>query len=157
MAFSGQVSIDKKGLNKVLNALDALPLALRKSAEKAVLRAGAKPILKAAKARVPVGTGLLKKSLGISVSASRSKGSASARVGPRSRFVSKTNKSGRKGKGDKAIKAQEYAFYVEMGTPHASAQPFIRPAIDSAQGEVLEAMTTGLSSYLTKVAARVKK
>lgn len=166
MAFDGHITIDKGGLRDVMRALDQLPKELQKSAEKAVLRAGGKPILKAAKSKVPVDTGNLKKSLGISVHANRS-GWISARVGPRKGFKSK-NKTGRsrvratKGKRStwqegKLADAQEISWYVETGTPTAAAQPFIRPAIDSAAGEVLSAMAGGLDKHLTRVAARLAK
>ena len=167
MGFDGSISIDKAGLRGVLSALDKLPAEFRKSAEKAVLRAGGKPILKAAKAKVPVDSGNLKKSLGISVHANRS-GWISARVGPRKGFKSAKSLTGRKrGRATKGKRrtfierkmadAQEISWYVETGTPHAAAQPFIRPAIDSAAGEVVEAMAAGLDKHLTRVAARLAK
>lgn len=166
MAYDGQIKIDKAGIAGVMRALDDLPEQFRKSAEKAVLRAGAKPILKAAKSKVPVDTGMLKKSLGISVHANRS-GWISARVGPRKGFKSK-NLTGRnrvratKGKRStwqerKLADAQEISWYVETGTPHSAAKPFIRPAIDEAANQVLEAMASGLDKHLTRVAARLAK
>lgn len=157
MGFDGHIDIDKASLRGVMKSLDDLLPQFRKSAERAVLRAGAKPILKAAKAKVPVNTGLLKKSLGVSVKANRD-GWMSARVGPRKGFKSK-NKSGRKrgqAKG-KTADAQEISWYVETGTPRARAQPFIRPAIDQAAGEVIDAMAAGLDQHLTRVAARLAK
>jgi len=149
-----------------MQALDKLPEQFRKSAEKAVLRAGGKPILKAAKLKVPVDSGNLKKSLGVSVHANKS-GWMSARVGPRKGFTS-SNLTGRKreraAKGQrktwqerKLADAQEISWYVETGTPHSAAKPFIRPAIDSAQDEVIEAMAEGLDKHLTRVAARLAK
>ena len=167
MAFDGQVTIDKQSLRNVMAALEKLPKEFQKSAEKAVLRAGGKPILKAAKAKVPVDTGNLKKSLGISVHANK-QGWISARVGPRKGFKSAKSLTGRKreratkGKRStwqerKMADAQEISWYVETGTPHSPAQPFIRPAIDSAANQVVEAMAAGLDKHLTRVAARLAK
>ena len=166
MAFDGYISLDRTSIANVMRALDKLPKEFQKSAEKAVLRAGGKPILKAAKAKVPVDTGNLKRSLGISVYANRT-GWISARIGPRNGFKSK-NLTGRKRyratkgkrttfKERKLADAQEISWYVETGTPHSSAKPFIRPAIDSAAGEVIAAMTAGLDKHLTRVAARLAK
>jgi len=158
MGFNGHISIDKGSLSGVMKSLDDLLPQFRKSAEKAVLRAGAKPILKAAKDKVPVNTGLLKKSLGVSVSANRS-GWISARVGPRKGFKSKNLTGRKKGKATegKMADAQEISWYVETGTPRASAQPFIRPAIDQAANEVINAMAAGLDQHLTRVAARLAR
>ena len=165
MAFSRDLSalggrsikIDGASLKGVLRALEKLPKELQKNAEKSVIRAGAKPILKAARARVPVDTGNLKKSLSVSIQSSKS-GWVGARIGPRSGFKSKrgtlTGRRRDKGKG-KVADAPEIAFYIETGTPKMAAQPFIRPAIESAKGEVIGAMESGLSGYLTKAAARV--
>lgn len=167
MAYDGVIQIDKSSLIRVMRALDNLPEQYRKSAEKAVLRAGSKPILKAARAKVPVDTGMLKKSLGISVHANRS-GWISARIGPRKGFKSKKSLTGRKRvratkrrrstwQERKMADAQEISWYIETGTSHSPASPFIRPAIDEAQGEVIEAMASGLDKHLTRVAARAAK
>jgi HK97 gp10 family phage protein len=166
MAFDGHITIDKGSLRDLMRSLDNLPKELQKSAEKAVLRAGGKPILAAARAKVPVDTGNLKKSLGVSVHANRA-GWISARVGPRKGFKGKS-KTGRKreraAKGkrgtfqeNKLADAQEISWYVETGTPRSAARPFIRPAIDSAAGAVLEAMAAGLDQHLTRVTARLAR
>ena len=49
----------------------------------------------------------------------------------------------------------KYSHLVEKGTSHSPAQPFIRPAMDSASGQVLEAMSAGLDKHLTRVAQRL--
>jgi HK97 gp10 family phage protein len=153
----GGIKIDTASLRGVLMALEKLPKELQRSAEKAVIRAGSKPLLQAAKQRVPVDTGNLKKSLGVTVRTAKG-GWVTAKIGPRSGFKSKrgslTGRRRDKGK-EKAIEAQEVAFYVETGTPRRPATPFIRPAIESSQGEVVAAMERGLSTHLTKVAARL--
>jgi HK97 gp10 family phage protein len=160
------LSIDAGSLKSVIKSLESLPIELQKSAERAVLRSGAAPIQKAVKARVPVDTGLLKKSIGTKVSLGRAATYGRAQVGPRSGFHSTKKVTGRKrdraskgkrraAKEKKMIQPEEYAFYLEHGTPHMPAKPFIRPAIDAAEGEVLAAMATGLDKHLTRVAARM--
>lgn len=42
----------------------------------------------------------------------------------------------------------EYASYVEFGTYKMEAQPFLRPAIDGTQGEVLQAMYDYLNDWI---------
>lgn len=153
------ITLDRKGVDALIKRLSELPEKFQKSAHRATLRAGANVILKAARARVPVDTGILKKSLGVNVEVSRYGGSA--RVGPRYGVKYKYkngNKTGRRGKSaGKAIDAPEVAFYIETGTPNMAAQPFIRPAIDETQGRVLSVMAEGLDKHLTRVVARLKR
>lgn len=153
------LQIDPGSLRSVLKALESLPAELQRSAERAVLRDGAKPILKAARARVGVRSGTLKKSLGVSVNVGKAgSGYGQARMGARNgvKYRYKTgNKTGRKKRAGQAIAAEEVAWYQEMGTPKLPAHPFIRPALDSSAGEVVAAMAAGLDKHLTRVAARL--
>ncbi|GAA5124663.1 HK97 gp10 family phage protein [Luteolibacter yonseiensis] len=153
------VQLDIKGVKQLIRNLDDLPDALRKSAETAVLRAGAVPIRKAAKrfAGNSKDTGLLQKSISLSVKTVR--GEKSARVGPRKgmrQMVTRTDKRTGKQFQEKADPSN-YSHLVEYGTSHSAAKPFIRPAIDTSKGEVLNAMATGLDTHLTRVAARAAR
>ena len=159
MAFGGNISIDQAGLRGVMSALDDLLPQLRKSAETAVLRAGAAPIRKAARANAAKckDSGLLRKSIGLNIATVR--GEKSARIGPQKGLrqkVTRTDKRTGK-KREEIADPNNYSHLVEFGTSHSSAQPFIRPAIDSAQGQTLNAMTAGLDKHLTRVAARLAK
>jgi HK97 gp10 family phage protein len=155
------VTLDFKDVQK---ALAKLPEELMKSSEKSVIRAGAKPILKSAQAKVPQVTGLLKKSLGITVKKPRGESYPTARIGARTGFQGKflgvrVSKS-KKNFGKKYNSYQnpfKYVHLVELGTSHSAAKPFIRPAIDAAQNEVIDAMAQGLDKHLTRVAARLAK
>lgn len=146
------ISIKVTGINDLRRAMDRLPAELKKRAEVPVLRAGAKPIHKSAKAKAPVGNeehpGQLKKSLGITVKKLR--GVYSARVGARTGY-SVTLKNGKKKDPSK------YIHLVELGTSHSAAKPFIRPAVDSTRGEVLGEMSKGLEKHLHRTAARIAK
>ena len=49
---------------------------------------------------------------------------------------------------------KEKAFYwhmVEFGTPHAAAQPYIRPTFDAAEGRALKAAEDNMFDHLRKV------
>lgn len=160
--MNGTIKI--KGMRDISRALDRLPKELIRSSENAVLRAGAKPIEKAAKSRVVEDTGLLKKSIGIRVK--KVAGINSARIGPRTGFKkSLGTRIARKTKG-KRIKGQpyeasqdpnKYSHLVELGSSRVAPRPFIRPAIDAAQGQVVDAMANGLDKHLTRTVARLRK
>lgn len=159
MSNTAIIKIESAGLRQLMRNLDALPAALKKSAETAVLRAGATPIQKAAKrnAKKFRDTGLLEKSIGLRVKAV--KGEKSARVGPRAGMrqkVTRTNKKTGKTRTEIAD-PNKYSHLVEYGTSKAPAQPFIRPAVESTQGEVLDAMSVGLDKHLTRVAEKLKR
>jgi HK97 gp10 family phage protein len=117
------------------------------------------PIRKSAKgfAARSKDTGLLEKSIGLSVK--KVGGQKSARIGPRKgmrKEVTRTDQ--RTGKTYKEIAdPNNYSHLVEYGTAHSAAKPFIRPAIDESQGEVITAMAAGLDKHLTRVAARLAK
>lgn len=139
------------GTKEIAKALGKLPKELQRSAESAVLREGAKPIAKAAKSRVPVASGLLKKSIGSRVRTI--KGETSARIGPRTGMKQTVTRNGRQVISD----PNKYSHLVEFGTSKTAAQPFIRPAVDSAGGEVIEAMAKGYEKHLTKVVAKLRR
>jgi HK97 gp10 family phage protein len=159
---AANLKIDIKGINAVKKTLEKLPEELRKSSQSAVLRAGGKPILKREKSKVPVADGLLKKSLGIMLVGKGIKSAVKigVRKGYKGRSLGfKESKRG-KTKGQMTERFQDpsnYSHLVEFGTSHSAAKPFIRPAIDEAQGEVIDAMAAGLDKHLTRVAARLAK
>ncbi|MEH3087721.1 MAG: HK97 gp10 family phage protein [Xylophilus ampelinus] len=140
-----------KGLDQLQKMLDTLPAKVEKNILRSALRAGAKPVLDAAKAGAPVRSGALQKSLRISTSAKR--GQVRAAV--------KTDKF--------------YARFVEFGTaaheivpevraalgfgsvvveqvehPGASAKPFLRPALDSQAQAAVVAAANQIKRRLTK-------
>lgn len=163
-----KIQVSKTSIKNLARAIDELPKELRRSSESSVLRAGAKPISKAAKSKAPNGkgehAGLLKKAIGINVK--KVGGVMSARIGPRASVkVSLGTKIARKTKG-KRVKGQPYQAYkipnkyshlVEFGTSHSAARPFIRPAIDAASGEVVDAMAAGLNKHLDRTVARLRR
>ncbi len=144
------MSIKMHGMRELNRAFKRLPDELKKSGEKAVLRAGAKPINVAAKAKAPVGTGLLKKSIGTNVK--KVDGEVTARVGPRSGWKQEVTRNGQRVVSD----PNKYSHLLEFGTSSIAARPFIRPAIDSTRGQVVGAMAVGLDKYVARAVQRVK-
>ena len=155
-----------QGTKELNRAITRLAPELQRAAESAVLRAGAKPITQAAKAKAPIGKGkhkgLLKKSIGSNVKKVR--GQTSARVGARTGWKvelgEKTFTTGRifkKSRKKKVYKdPSKYSHLVEFGTSHSAAQPFIRPAVESTQSQVVGAMADGYDKYLGRVVKRIR-
>jgi len=143
-------AIDIKGVASIQRALSRLPDELQRSGEAAALRAGAKPVTRAAKAKAPTDSGLLKKSIGQNVK--RIRGVRTARIGPRLGWGKEVPRNGKTVFSDPA----KYSHLIELGTSHSAAQPFIRPAIDSTRSEVVSAMADGLDRYVTRAVKRLR-
>lgn len=147
-----------RGMSEIRRALKKLPQELRATSERAALREGAKEILTSAKAKVAVDTGNLRKALGVSVRVGK-RGGGYARVGARSgvKYESKKGKkTGRKARAGRVIHAEEYAWYLEHGTAKQAANPFMRPAVETSKGRVVEAMSRGLDKGLTRAVNKLK-
>lgn len=172
------IAVSIKGLKILNDRISDLPKELLKSAERAVLSAGGKPILQAAKANAPVGkgpaAGLLKKSMGLNVK--RVKGVWSARVGPRLGFGKKIGtgkrrkdrfaKSRRRGRIQTAKVGDSYDIWknpvyyshlVEFGTSKTPASGFIRRAVESSAPGTFDAMAAGLDKHLTRTVERLRR
>ena len=144
------------GTREIQRLLARLPEALKNSAESTVLREGAKPVLKSAKSKVPVGlSGQLKKSMGVTVKKVR--GFRSARVGPRNGFektIVVTNPDGTQS--TKKVNPSKYSHIVELGSSRSAAKPFIRPAVEDSKNEALAGMATGFQRFLTRTITRLR-
>lgn len=143
------------GIPQIGLGISRLPVHLQRAAESAVLRAGAKPLVKAARSKAPIATGLLKKSIGFRVK--KVKGIISARVGPRTGYAKEVTRMGRDGRPRQVYSdPNKYSHLVEIGSSRTAAKPFIRPAMESAKTEVLQEMANGYSKHLDKVIARLR-
>jgi HK97 gp10 family phage protein len=137
------------GAEDLARKIHGLPKDLQRAAESSVLRAGAAPVARIAKAKAPKESGLLKKSIGYRVR--KVKGVINARIGPRRGFRQEVPRVGTDGKSRLVMSdPNNYAHLVELGTSHSPAQPFIRPALESAKGDALAAMAKNMGIFLEK-------
>ena len=128
------------GGKELERALKQLPKATAKNVLRRALRNAAKPTVAAAEAMVPVGpTGNLKASISINT---RLK--VSQRTGGRTDgveiFIGASSPPG------------YHAHLIEFGTVQMAAQPFMRPAWDSTQQEVLASISDEVWKSLAKSA-----
>jgi HK97 gp10 family phage protein len=123
---------DKIVLNfrDVRKRLEDLPKKVVSKVVRRAIYAGATVIRDAAREKVPVETGALKKSIVAKANTKRG-GEISASVGvAKKRFV-KGKRAGRY--------PRRYAHLVEFGTAHSAPKPFLRPAMDTRIDAVIEA------------------
>jgi HK97 gp10 family phage protein len=131
-------NIDNK---KLLESLKQFPINIQKNVITGAVRAGAKPILTAAKANVPVDTGNLKKSLGTTKRKTEDKNIVRFSISPR-----------RGGNSDGF-----YGHMIEFGTSKMVAQPFLRPAFENQDNESIKAVSEYLAKRIDKEIEKARK
>lgn len=119
------------GLSDLQRQLGALGLGLSGEHLQACTEAAAAPILREAQARVPVATGDLRGHLETQSQHSQSHASTTVQVA----------QSGRGG-------AAHEAVFLEYGTSHMPARPFMRPAFEAAKEEAAQAFTNELKRQI---------
>jgi len=117
-------SVRISGLKEVAANLRKLDLRVERKLGMQALRAGAKIIVKQARENAPTKTGRLKRAIG--VMAIKDKGKIELQVGVK------------RGKKRSDLKGAWYAHFLEFGTITRAAHPFITPAVESTQKEVVE-------------------
>jgi HK97 gp10 family phage protein len=128
-----ELKVEFKGLEDLKKAFDLLPKKVAVKAASKAVRAGARIIQKAARSKVPVDSGNLRRSVTIKIlNKRRDAMQVAALVGPGSGYFSK--KKGQK-TGDGF-----YGFFVEYGTKRFKAKPFMRQAFDENKAAAQQAI-----------------
>lgn len=137
-----------KSFDQLEKNLGELVAKVERQGMREAARKAATPMLQAARAKAPVRTGTLKKSLAVKVKTfKRGKDSTvMAIIGPDRNVVSEA--------GDKPVK---YAHLVELGTQHSAAKPFLRPAFDETKDQSIKVYADSLKPAIERVARRVNK
>ena len=136
MANSISANFDSKALIKTLNTL---PQNIQKNVMVGAVRAGSNIIRDEARRLVPIDTGNLKKSI-VSIRRKGDKNTIQFSVTPS------------RGKND-----GWYAHFIEFGTSKMSAKPFLRPALESQQSEVLQKTKEYIANRLPNEVMKAKR
>lgn len=139
-----KTSFKVEGLREIEKALLELPQATRKPTMRRVATKALAPFEEAAKANAPKLTGDLEASI-----------TTGTRLNKRQRRLSR-----RLGKSAVEVHtgtANQAGVPQEFGTFKESAQPFMRPAWDATQGEVLDGVKTLSWEEIEKTAKRVAR
>lgn len=140
------------GLQELEQALQELPLRIEKNLLRRALRQGGNVFLNEARARVPVQTGKLKRSIRVRTDNVKNGGvrvqvSARAWYAHMIEFGTKAHQIKARGKG---VLAFDGRFVKSAQHPGAKAKPFMRPAFDGKQREAVEAFRAAASEELIK-------
>ena len=121
------------GLEEMAKNIDKLSRVMQGKAIEEALKAAAKPVLKAAVAKVPVDRGVLRDSLDIDDPVNEGNGTYSIRV------LARYSLGG------------YHANLIEFGTSRFAAQPFLRPALSTTRGKQRDAMIGEVNKATRKV------
>ena len=158
------VTIKVEGLKELQKALKELPLEIQKRPLRSAVSAGAKVIADEAINKAPVGeTGNLIKSLYRYRSRRQSPtGKETFLVGVRKGkgIYGNTRLNRRLGRVGKKYQTQGEAYYwrfVEFGTSKMPAQPFLRPAFESAKERAVQVMKERLGKAIELQARKLAR
>ena len=126
-----EINSEITGLKELRKNVDSLSKSFAKSTLRTALRNAAEPVVKEAKALVPVDSGDLKRSIRSQVTVTKA-GDGYADVG-----------FGRK---------EFHGLFVELGTSRQAAQPFLRPALEKGyrSGKIQAAFIDALNNTIKK-------
>lgn len=142
-----------RGLKELDKQLKQLSAEVRPKVMKSAVRAAFKPVVAAAKAKVPVDTGELQAGIALATAYDKKKGTVAAGI------VIASNTTALKQARVAAAAFGEAQYrgspgrrwhLTELGTKHSKAQPFLRPALDENAAAVLEAFKVQLGKRLKR-------
>lgn len=135
------------------NRLKALPSHIQAKVVKRAARAGAKVIADDAKSRVPIRSGLLRKSIAVVKKSKRytKQGHVSYLVTTKKK--TKFRVAGIVGNQSVQLRVTGYAYYahmIEFGTVKMPPNPFMRPAFEGSAQESIDAFKDSARSNIDK-------
>ena len=140
-----------EGLEELRDKLLKLKRVTGRKVVRKALNEASKPILRTAKAKVPVDTGLLRKSLGRKQKSYRG-GRSVVIIGPRTGFKREVTVAGKK----QVRNPAKYSHLVEFGTRRTAAKPFLRPAFDELLHQTVAAITNTIADGIEAEATKAK-
>ena len=124
--------------------LAKLPAAVQRKVLRPALRKGGKVILEAVRRNIPVDEGKLRKTLKLrALKAKRGRIGVEVRTGTREELDIPAGAEG------------YYPAHVELGTRNRSATPYLRPAMDDKESQVVSLLKTEIGLGITREAKRI--
>lgn len=150
------------GLKELQTRANQLDKKLRRKVYNRASRAGAKLIVAAAKAKVPVKTGAVRSSLVYRASSAPNLGFFGVKItikGGRKSSERLATRRGRSFRGKRAgggkyhpDAVERYYRFTELGTKHHPAQPYLAPALEGSKTAILNAVKAELKAGLEREA-----
>lgn len=119
------MTIKISGIPAIQKKFDALPSRMQKKLLRSAMTKAGRIVAAEAKARVPVKTGALRKSIKVAGLKGGRGAGLTARGGGKAAPI-----------GKRVVAAMPYAQIIERGRKGAKAQPYLRPALDAKELQV---------------------
>lgn len=161
MANSASATFD---FQDVLKALKNLPINIEKNIMVGATRAGANVVRDEAQRLVPIDTGNLRQSIGLTKRKQKNRNEIVFAISPR-RLKSLQFQGLEKGNYSNKVRQLKlkkqvggyYARWLELGTSKMNAKPFLRPALESSQDEVLQRTKEYIANRLPQEVVKARK
>ena len=151
------VTMDVQGLDKLQAVLEELPKKVAQRGIRSALRAGSDVLRAEMMSLVRKDSGFLEEHIGTRIKTQRGELAATAYVGPQGKIeypafmsgayrISRTSKGKAKQVGRVAVAT--VARFLEFGTSKMGKMPFMTPAFDSQQQQILAAIIVKLKAAL---------
>lgn len=149
-----RTTVKVEGLKELRERAKKLDARLQRRVYNRAVRAGARLVVKKAKAAVPLRTGALRRSLVHRASSKPKLGLYGVKITVKAGRKASERTAKRRGVGaDYHPDAVErYYRFVELGTKYHPAKPFLEPALEGSQAEVLAAVRQELKAGLEREA-----
>ncbi len=145
-----KITVEIKGLRQLGEAMRTLSADVSKKVARAGTAAAAQVIRKSAISKAPVETGNLRKNIILKrLPASETRLTSEHIVTVRRGVTKKQKQAG--------LNSADYARFLEHGTVHMPAQPFLRPAFDQNKGQAVVAMASRIKARIDKAKRAAKK
>lgn len=133
-----------EGLKELENALLQLPRATSKNVMKRALMNAGQPVADMAESLAPVKTGALQRAISVGSRLTRRQKKASPKQSGVEVYVG-------------VARSLPQGIFQEFGTVHDAPQPFLRPAWDALQTQVLNSVKENLWAEIKKAADRAAR
>lgn len=147
------VQIKVEGFKELRRRAERLDGRLKKKVYGQAVRAGGKILVDAAKGKVPVRTGSVKRSLVHRANSKPSKGLFGVKITIKGGLKASNrvaHRRGNKGKPYFPDAVERYYRFQELGTKHHPAKPFLQPALQTKAQAVLQAVKTTLAAGIER-------
>ncbi len=154
--MSNLVNIQVKGLSDLQGQLEALGVELGVKALAQAARKAFAPVLEAARAMVPKYSGALAASLKIAVKKPKGGGDLVVAVGIKISGGPKDSAGGAL-LGKEELPPVRRWHFIELGTAHMAAHPYLRPALHSNASAVIDQLKVEISKSIQKALKKKAK
>lgn len=152
-------TVQLTGMRQLRDNIAKLDKGLQRRVYNKAVKAAGKVVLGEARSRAPVRTGTVKSSIVVRSSSNPSQLLFGVKVSVKGGAKASERTARRRGVGATyhPDAVERYYRFAETGTKHHAAKPFLAPALETKQSQVLSVMKTELSAGLARETRRLPR